>query len=345
MKDNNAGLVIGLAVMLLGTVLIGAPLLLGHPPLRSGGSGVTADGNQTEPKITPNTMASANLGNVPRNSTGGSSADPKLVATNNVCVGLISKGKTEEAIDLLEPLVKQNPDYGLARDNLAIAYNNQALKQVDNPKEALDSLRRSYCLSPKEVKTTENINDLLKVLHKQPASFEDRATLGDAQNAQGCLYGAYVEYSAALAVHNDPRIAQKLQDIEKQASNCHDDDINGAFYVKMALRAPTPNQKGVAVEPDFKSYMAHLQRAIKRQWFPPTKQASKRTEVMFTVAQDGTLSNVRVSKSSGEADEDKAGLDALKALGQAQPLPPGSPPSVDIQFTFDYNVFNSSKGE
>jgi TonB family protein len=352
-KEDNAGLVIGLAAMLLGIVLIGAPLLLGHPPLQTSQPKTMGFGDGlSSARMTPNTLASSNLGNAASHMAGGGQASAELVTANNTAVGLISKGKNEDAIELLEPLLKGNPGYGLARDNLAIAYNNQALKQTDNPKVALDSLWRSFCLSASEAKTAENIDDMLKVLNKQPKRFEDRVAMGDAQVTEGCLYGAYAEYTAALAIHDDAALKHKLSEITKQAANCSDDDINGAFFVKMALLSrsrakdfqPGNRTVGGRADPDYGSYMRTLQRSIKRNWFPPRKQSSKRTQVTFTVAKDGTLSNVRVTKSSGEADEDQAGLDAIKDLGKADPLPPGASPSVDIQFTFDYNVFDSSRG-
>jgi TonB family protein len=348
-KEENAGLIIGLSVMVLGIVLIGGPLLLGHAPLQSSQPVGTSPGDTlSDSKITPNTIASANLGNAGPH-MGGGQTSTNLVTANNTAVGLISKGKNEEAIELLEPLVKGNPDYVLARDNLAIAYNNQALKQTDNPKVALDSLWRSFCISANEAKTRENISDMVKVLHKQPTKFEDRVALGDAQMTEGCLYGAYAEYTAALAIHEDAAVKQKLNQIIKQAAHCSDDDVNGAFFVKIASRAGTKGkQAGEAAAPaqdvDFGPYMAHLQRAIKRNWFPPKKEASKKMQVTFTVAQDGTISKGRVTKSSGDADEDQAGLEAIASMGKSEPLPAGSPPSVEIQFSFDYNVFNSSKG-
>ena len=65
--------------------------------------------------------------------------------------------------------------------------------------------------------------------------------------------------------------------------------------------------------------------------------------VIFKVGQNGELSNLHLDRSSGSAAADAA---ALKAVGNAapfRPLPEGSPASVDIQFTFDYNVFGMGR--
>lgn len=97
-------------------------------------------------------------------------------------------------------------------------------------------------------------------------------------------------------------------------------------------------------EPDFGPYMKELQRLIKMNWDPPKGNESKRVVLLFTIARDGRLLNVNVHRSSGLPAADKAALDAVKLTAPFRPLPPdfrGN--SVDIQFTFDYNVFGVSR--
>ncbi len=93
---------------------------------------------------------------------------------------------------------------------------------------------------------------------------------------------------------------------------------------------------------DFGPYMADLQRRIKKHWFPPKGNESKRVMVIFKVHTDGTMSNLRIDRSSGVAVADKAALDAVENAAPFRPLPAGAPQDVDIQFTFDYNVFGGS---
>ncbi len=50
---------------------------------------------------------------------------------------------------------------------------------------------------------------------------------------------------------------------------------------------------------DFGPYMADLQRRIKRAWFPPKGNESKRVVVIFKVHRGGELSNLRLDHSSG----------------------------------------------
>lgn len=96
-------------------------------------------------------------------------------------------------------------------------------------------------------------------------------------------------------------------------------------------------------QPDFGPYMADLQRRIKMNWDPPKGNESKRVVLLFKIARDGRLLSVSVYKSSGLASADNAALNAVRATAPFRPLPAnfrGS--SVDIQFTFDYNVFGAS---
>ncbi|MBQ8886766.1 MAG: TonB family protein [Candidatus Gastranaerophilales bacterium] len=96
-------------------------------------------------------------------------------------------------------------------------------------------------------------------------------------------------------------------------------------------------------EPDFGPYMKELQRRIKMNWDPPKGNESKRVVLLFSIARDGRLLNVKVHRSSGLQAADNAAIEAVKLTAPFRPLPPEfKGQSVDIQFTFDYNVFGVS---
>jgi len=96
-------------------------------------------------------------------------------------------------------------------------------------------------------------------------------------------------------------------------------------------------------EPDFGPYMRELQRRIKMNWDPPKGNESKRVVLLFKIARDGRLLSVRTFKSSGVPTADKAALSAVELTAPFKPLPPDfKGGSIDIQFTFDYNVFGAS---
>lgn len=96
-------------------------------------------------------------------------------------------------------------------------------------------------------------------------------------------------------------------------------------------------------EPDFGPYMRELQRRIKMNWNPPKGNESKRVVLLFKIAKDGRLLSCSVFKSSGLPSSDNAAINAVKLTAPFKPLPAEfKGQSIDIQFTFDYNVFGAS---
>jgi TonB family protein len=97
-------------------------------------------------------------------------------------------------------------------------------------------------------------------------------------------------------------------------------------------------------EPDFGPYMRELTRKIKMNWDPPKGNESKRVVLLFKIAKDGRLLSCSVYKSSGLQNADNAAINAVKLAAPFRPLPPEyKQQNIDIQFTFDYNVFGAQK--
>jgi TonB family protein len=94
---------------------------------------------------------------------------------------------------------------------------------------------------------------------------------------------------------------------------------------------------------DFGPYLAEMQRRIKRAWFPPKGNESKKIVLKFKIARNGSVSDIRLSRSSGLQIADEAAMTAIQNAG-LPPLPAGTDDQVEIKFTFDYNVFNGSGG-
>lgn len=105
-----------------------------------------------------------------------------------------------------------------------------------------------------------------------------------------------------------------------------------------------PQKSSNIVEPDFGPYMRELQRSIKANWNPPIDYRTKRVTVLFKIEKSGSLANCSVFQSSGNKAADKAAIDAVYKTAPFRPLPQEfSGNSIDIQFTFDYNVFGASR--
>lgn len=103
------------------------------------------------------------------------------------------------------------------------------------------------------------------------------------------------------------------------------------------------NQKEAIGNPDFTRYMQELQRRIKRAWFPVRSDLSNRVVVMFKIHRSGAASDISIRRSSGIARHDNAALSAVQNAAPFPPLPEFSPESVEIEFTFDYNVFSGGR--
>jgi outer membrane biosynthesis protein TonB len=90
-------------------------------------------------------------------------------------------------------------------------------------------------------------------------------------------------------------------------------------------------------------YMAALQRKIKRAWKPPRGTESNRIVANFKVRRDGSITDLKLIV---QCSYPEANLAALEAISNAAPfdiLPAGSVDPVDIEFTFDYNVFQKAR--
>lgn len=121
--------------------------------------------------------------------------------------------------------------------------------------------------------------------------------------------------------------------------------VGGTGYVGNPppnARLDAPNSIAAKKDLDFGPYMNELQRRIKRAWRPPRGNESKRVIVTFKINKVGELSVLNLKTSSGLEIADKAALLAVQSAAPFARLPEGAPPSVDIEFTFDYNVFGSS---
>ncbi|CAN5386848.1 hypothetical protein BH10CYA1_BH10CYA1_52470 [soil metagenome] len=175
------------------------------------------------------------------------------------------------------------------------------------------------------------------------------------------IFGAYAvaNYAFELALHLDPVgrnfVGDKKSEALKGLKEVRLPLITVILLLTVAILAalaPTKNpsyrfrhkHEQVADEPvatlifkDFKTYVTYIQNRIKRHWEPPHIHKSTDTAIQFTVDKNGNVSNAKVIESSGNADMDKAALDALKEASPMPKLPPTKEESVEVQFHFAYN--------
>jgi len=105
------------------------------------------------------------------------------------------------------------------------------------------------------------------------------------------------------------------------------------FFTSSVVFAGTQEKK-----PDWVSYMANVENEVKKNWNPPKEDIPRRVVAFFKIDREGNLAYIRVVESSGSRLVDNAALAAVKS-SVFHPLPlECKNSSVDIEFTFDYNV-------
>lgn len=104
-----------------------------------------------------------------------------------------------------------------------------------------------------------------------------------------------------------------------------------------------PPSLAAQADVNFGPYMSALQRKIKRAWRPPRGSESNRIVVTFVVRKDGHLADLQITVSSPDPEANAAALKAVSMASPFDPLPPGAGDNVDIEFTFDYNVFQRQR--
>jgi len=96
---------------------------------------------------------------------------------------------------------------------------------------------------------------------------------------------------------------------------------------------------GTSDEVDLSDYIAAMEKKIRKSWFPPKGEETKKIVLKFKINGQGAASSIRLKASSGIMVADEAAMTAIKTASPFAPLPKGAPDPVEILFTFDYNVF------
>ncbi|MCX7726992.1 MAG: TonB family protein [Chitinispirillaceae bacterium] len=70
-------------------------------------------------------------------------------------------------------------------------------------------------------------------------------------------------------------------------------------------------------------YLNNVQQKIERYWTPSSERKDKKVTVNFTIYQDGTISEPKITASSGDPTLDNLALRAVKLASPFGKLPPG----------------------
>jgi TonB family protein len=114
--------------------------------------------------------------------------------------------------------------------------------------------------------------------------------------------------------------------------------VSGTNGITISVGAPNAPATLTPQSRDLAPYVTDVERRIKRAWFPPKGNESKRVVLQFKIHTDGALSNLRVDHSSGLAIADQAALKAIENGAPFRPLPANAPESINLQMKFGYDA-------
>ena len=89
------------------------------------------------------------------------------------------------------------------------------------------------------------------------------------------------------------------------------------------------------------AYRQRILNTVKERWSNAIKRPGLLTTVRFRIAPDGKISNVQVSKASGNAVYDQTAVAAVERVGQ---LPPPPPAYADEFAEFEVNFYGEETG-
>jgi TonB family protein len=146
-----------------------------------------------------------------------------------------------------------------------------------------------------------------------------------------------------LALNPTEIIHQLPSDIEKQ-STLNQPELKYPSAISQKTTELSHTSISTASIPDvaFAPYIAKIQEMIKLQWRPLKEAESTSILVHFAINEDGSLSDLKLIRSNASNSSNEAALNAVKNAAPFPPLPAGSAPSIDIEFTFDYNLVRGS---
>lgn len=131
----------------------------------------------------------------------------------------------------------------------------------------------------------------------------------------------------------------KSKNIENMSSPLQSANfINSVTNIK--IENDDINEKNITDGTNFNPYMKSLQNQIKSNWHPVQCSESRKIVTLFKIEKDGALKNLMILKSSGNDKADEAALKAIYVSAPFSSLPQEfKGKSINIEFTFDYNVF------
>jgi len=265
-----------------------------------------------------------------------SAAEPSntVICICNHASKLMSQHKEKNAVKVLEQVFKRQPDYALARKNLAVAYCNLAI-ETKSTDEAIFNVHRALALFPDD---TNSQKELTYVLHNgniDVSTVDARVKYAETLQSRGDTVGSYVEYQLALQTKNDPAIQKRADELLAADDRTSAAKVGGTTAALLLSKIEIDHSDDAAFNFEYNSYVRAIERKIQSCWKAPASLGNQKVVVSFDTAPEGTISALKVVSSSGNKATDALALAAVKSACPFKPLPSDVFFEVPIAMTLD----------
>lgn len=127
--------------------------------------------------------------------------------------------------------------------------------------------------------------------------------------------------------------------------------LSSSFVVAKILNSKQ-NSENKAIETQqidssIQQYMDNMQHTVKANWKPKANTENPIKVVLkYRIYKNGEISNIEVLKSSGDKELDNTAIEAVKKSSPLAELPDALPKNyVDVNFSFDYNIFRGNENK
>lgn len=145
---------------------------------------------------------------------------PGEIRLNNKGVAALNKRKWNKAARIFKSALRINPNYFIARKNLAIAYSNIALASQSKPTKSVEYFHKAIFIDPANETSVEKFDSVLREMNRNPESFKDRLELGNIAQKSDDLIGAFVEYKTAQCIKDDDFLKERIKKIVVEIQTC-----------------------------------------------------------------------------------------------------------------------------
>lgn len=248
---------------------------------------------------------------------------------NNKATTLVLQGKYDQAISLYRSLIADFPEYKRGYANLGIALFNKAADLQDKNKDwvVLDLLEEAIFWNPQDKKAVDGLHSQIDSLNLNPKSRTDRLDLAERAKQRGNKRAALTELKAARSIQASKELEKEINELEASLTSEH----VVHFSTKDSLQ-----------DIDCRPYMENVQNRIRSAWDAPFSERSLSAATIFSIDLNGKIKNIKIDKPSPRKDYNASAIKALNTVEWMRELPLGLKDDIDIQFTFDYNVYSKT---